>query len=200
MKTVKRFTSTLFLCLVSSMFLSTICYAADAGQNPGWLAIANPADRALHTAVLDELNDRMVVFGGLGYGGLMNDVWTMSHDFWSGQFRWSRSYAKGPAPDPRRAHGAAYDPSRGAMYVFGGNGGDYNYLNDVWRLDLTPHGEEWEELGMFGTPPQQRYHSSVISAPYVCAAAMARCYGRYTTVPARTITGTPSISTARAAS
>lgn len=95
--------------------------SSGSGNSPDWIAVANPPASALHTAVLDELNDRMVVFGGHGYSGLMNDVWTMSHDYWSGQVRWSRAGAEGPVPDPRRAHGAAYDPSRGAMYIFGGD-------------------------------------------------------------------------------
>lgn len=151
-------------CLAGMMLFTLTDYLTGTERDnaPNWLPIANPPARAMHSLILDEINDRMVLFGGYGYHGYMNDVWSLSHDFGSGQPKWSIVGLDGPEPVPRRGHVSTYDPSRGVMYVFGGDVGNDVDENDVWSLNLTPHDESWQELTTYGTPPSPRRRSTII--------------------------------------
>ena len=127
-----------------------------------WISVTGPSARALHTMVTDRSNDRVVMFGGMGDNGRMNDVWALSQCLDSGPPLWQPVSPSGPRPVARRAHCAAYDESRDAMYVFGGDRADLDFLNDIWRLDLTPGSESWLELEPLGSPPSARIHGAMI--------------------------------------
>jgi hypothetical protein len=77
--------------------------------------------------------DRMVVFGGHGWGGTgfyyLNDVWALSL---AGSPVWGKLTPNGTPPNARNGHSAIYDPVRDRMAVFGG-GGAAGY-NDLWTL------------------------------------------------------------------
>lgn len=89
-----------------------------------------PPARTEHAAILDPVRRRMIVFGGWGAGGALNDTWALPLD---GTPRWTRLAAAGSAPPPRAGPAAVYDPVGDRMIVFGGGPtGD-----DTWQLSLS---------------------------------------------------------------
>ncbi len=99
------------------------------------LAGPGPSGRTRHTAVYDEAEGRVLIFGGLGSGGPLNDTWAL--DMAAGE--WRQLTTNGTSPPARLTHAAAYDPA-GRMIVFGGNQGSVVNIvpsNDVWVLDLS---------------------------------------------------------------
>ncbi len=162
MKTRKPFTVIIILQFTLLTILGSIAHADDLDISSNWVPVASPPDRALHSAIFDGNNDQMFIFGGNGYGGLMNDVWALDFDPAVWQVQWRKIHASGPAPIERNAHAATYDPSRGVMYVFGGKDSNDQYRNDLWALDLTLGGEVWEEMRTIGTPPDPRTDPKLI--------------------------------------
>ena len=113
--------------------------------------------RRYHSAVYDAANERMVVFGGSGRGGLRNDVWALDLST-PGAETWSQLSVTGSVPAARWQHTAIYDSVNGLMVVFGGSDGSA-LRNDIWALNLaTLH---WAELSPAGDPPPpRRKHSA----------------------------------------
>ena len=114
-----------------------------------------PAARENHSAVLDVLRERMIVFGGSG----LNDVWALSL---TGGETWTQIAPAGGPPSGRSGHTAIYDEARDRMIVFGGNDGADR--NDVWELTLsgTP---TWTLLAPTGSSPAARTEHSAIYDP-----------------------------------
>jgi hypothetical protein len=99
--------------------------------------------------IYDPVADRVIVFGGLGGPGYMNDVWQLSL---SGTPTWTHLAISGTPPIGRYGHSAIYDPLRLRMVVFGGYDGASNKLfNDVWALDLMSL--TWSPMTVSGTLP-----------------------------------------------
>ena len=77
-----------------------------------------PSPRCCHSAVLDRVNNRMVIFGGLNnmlpQVQLCNDAWAFSF----AARQWERLDPCGAIPCGRMAHGALVH--EGVMYVYGG--------------------------------------------------------------------------------
>lgn len=123
-----------------------------------WTQGAEPTPRMGHTAIRDELHDRMIVFGGLGTGGVLGDVWELPL---SGPPFWSLLVPAGAGPAARYEHAATYDPIRQRMIVSGGrNAGAY--FDDVWELSLGAS-PGWTQLYP-GTPScvtNRAYHTLV---------------------------------------
>jgi hypothetical protein len=123
-----------------------------------------PTGRIGHSAILDPIRDRMIVFSG-GYEGFdggtyNNEVWALSL---SGLPAWSRLTPSGTPPGGRVGHSAFYDPIRDRMMVFGGGqmlGTFIGYMfNDVWELPLSGS-PTWNELHPTGVlPPQRALHA-----------------------------------------
>jgi hypothetical protein len=146
--------------------------ANGTGGPPQWLQIfpggAVPPGRVTHSAVYDQANNRMTIFGG-GVGGcgvycvLFNDVWVLSNaNGIGGTPTWTQLFPLTPngAPAPRSAHQAVYDPNTNRMTVFGGsNNGVMTIPNDTWVLTNanglggTP---QWIPLSPAGGPPARR--------------------------------------------
>jgi len=122
---------------------------------------SGPGARRWHTAVYDQANDQMVVFGGSGRGGLKNDVWTLSLTL--GSEAWSPLAVTGSVPVPRGQHTAIYsDTVQGLMVVFGGamTGA---LLNDTWALNLTTGA--WTQVAQIGAcPSARRGHTAIYNS------------------------------------
>lgn len=80
-----------------------------------------------HSAVYDEVNDRLLVFGGLEWsnpaqdGVFLGDLWELSHaNGLGGMPVWTQLSQSGAVPGPRFTHGAAFDSANQRMIVFGG--------------------------------------------------------------------------------
>ena len=128
--------------------------AADASDGT-WTKLTIPA-RSSHSAIYDPLRDRLVVFGGYGEPGPLDDVWTLTL---AGTPAWTKMAPAGVSPGPRPGHSAIYDPVRDRMVVFGGAG-----THDLWALALagTP---AWTALTPTGTPPSGREFQSAVYDP-----------------------------------
>jgi hypothetical protein len=116
---------------------------------------APPSSRFGHTAMLDPVRSRMVMFAGLDGGGYVNDVWSMSL---SGNVAWSAIAASGTAPSPRYSHSSIYDPLRDRMIVYGGAGSG-GYPGDVWALSFAP--PAWSSIAAAGPPVPRIGHSAI---------------------------------------
>jgi len=110
-----------------------------------------PTARGQHTAIYDEENNLMVVFGGAAAGGLLNDTWALN----LGTLQWTQMAPQGTPPPARRGHTAVMNSAQDKMVVFGGLGSG-GFLNDLWKLELTPGAVEWVQLDPNGGPPGTR--------------------------------------------
>ena len=98
-----------------------------------------------HSAVYDEVNNRMLVFGGVEWsnpaqdGVLLGDLWELSHaNGLGGTPVWTQLSQSGAVPGPRFTHGAAFDSASQRMIAFGGRAGTGALQsNRVWVLILT---------------------------------------------------------------
>jgi len=121
---------------------------------PTWtrlLAFSPAGTRRNHTAVLDPVGNRMIVFGGSGAAGRRNDTWALSL---SGTPKWSVLSPAGQLPEPREGTAGAYDPMRQRMLMFGGSGSN-GWLGDSWALSLR-YDPAWIRLAPVGTSPEVR--------------------------------------------
>jgi hypothetical protein len=128
---------------------------------PAWTPIAAgggpPAARSGHSAILDPVRRRMIVFGGSADGILKADVWALSL---SGAPAWSVLTPGGTPPFPRADHVAIYDPVGDRMIVHGGLS-TLGPMDDAWALNLsgTP---TWTSLG--SSPIAREQHVAVLDA------------------------------------
>lgn len=103
------------------------------------------------TAIVDQVNDRLIVFGGEDGSGGKNDVWSLNCQ----TLIWQHLNPSGNLPPARYLHRAVYDPNQNKMYIFGGLNNS-TYYNDVWALDLTSGNENWQQLFPSGDSPGER--------------------------------------------
>lgn len=98
-----------------------------------------PPGRTRHEMVWDSVENRVLLFGGLGPEGSFADVWALDME----TLQWSE-IATNQGPAPRLNFAASFDPA-GRLIVIGGNAGssvvNINPVIDVWVLDLATN--EW---------------------------------------------------------
>ena len=123
-----------------------------------WTELAPPA-RMNHAAVYDPIRDRVLVFGGVGGGGLRGEVWALDL---GGEPSWQLLVPAGQGAPARALANAIYDPVRDGMIVFGGVDGALH--NDVWELSLSG-APAWHSILPAGTPPSPRSRTSMIYDP-----------------------------------
>ena len=116
-----------------------------------------PNVRWQHTSIY--YDNKMVVFGGrFSYFGdnYLNDVWEF--DLTTNTWR-NITPTDETAPNVRYQHTSIYYDNK--MVVFGGDTGNYNYVNDVWEFDLKTN--TWRNITPTdGTAPNVRsQHTSI---------------------------------------
>lgn len=109
-----------------------------------------PAARRNASAILDPVNNRMVVFGGFATG-FRNDIWAFDLDTNTWE---DLTPASGPAPAIRLFPASVYDPDNHQMIMWSGQGPGVFY-NDVWAFDLNTN--TWSQYAPAGGPPNIRY-------------------------------------------
>ena len=125
------------------------------------VGIGKPPTRQSHSAIVDSISERLIIFGGWDFGAERNDIWTF--DLVTSQ--WSRPYLLGTPPSPRAAHSACYDPVDRSMLIFGGIRANFTptILGDLIRLNLVT--DRWETLGINDPKPEPRFNHTAIYDP-----------------------------------
>lgn len=127
-----------------------------------------PTTREVHTAIYDNTNHRMIIFGGQdNNGNFFNDVWVLTDATEVGTPpSWIQLAATGSSPTTRGGHTAVYDNTNNRMIIFGGSS---NYgvtlLNDTWVLsNANGLGGDptWTKLTTTGTLPTGRANHTAI--------------------------------------
>lgn len=101
--------------------------------------IAPPA-RYWQSAALNSTDGKLLVFGGNGGSGFLEDTWI--YDVSS--TNWEKLYTgQLPAPSPRVNGAVAYDPLNEVFVLFGGLGYDMTDFQDTWIFRQSVSGGEW---------------------------------------------------------
>jgi hypothetical protein len=119
-----------------------------------------------HSAIYDDANNRMTIFGGLNGNNWLNDVWVLSTaNGLGGTPAWTQLSPTGSTLAPRSSNSAIYDPANNRMTIFGGYQGGLNYFKDLWVLSHanglggTP---AWTQITTTGSSPTTRYYHTAI--------------------------------------
>ena len=133
-----------------------------------------PPPRDFHSAVYDQTNNRMIVFGGCAdvyCFAPLNDTWVLSNANGSGGTpAWTQLTPSGTLRIPREFQNAVYDATNNRMIVYSGDNGGPNFssFSDVWVLTNanglggTP---AWTELLPTGGPPDAIDGSTAVYDP-----------------------------------
>ncbi len=141
--------------------LSTGGYYTSANAWFDLSAAAPPTQRRLHTAVWDDLNGRMIVFGGLGFDPNSGTTTSLSTGGIYGPLpaneAWIDIIQNGTTPAPRYEHSAIWAGTH--MIVWGGQSNVLGLLGDGGRFDVNGQ-NEWSAMN--GNPPSaRRRHTAV---------------------------------------
>ncbi len=147
------------------------------GGTPTWTQLfptgSTPATRCYHSAVYDNTNNQMIIFGGDNNGTYLNDVWVLSNaNGLEGTPVWTQITTTGSTPIARLEHTAVYGAANNRMTIFGGSTTSQNGFpvptNDVWVLS-TANGlggtSAWTQITTTGSTPTARLeHTAVYDA------------------------------------
>lgn len=111
-----------------------------------------PSPRLGAKAVVDSVNNRMIMFGGTTSSSGFDETWALDLN----TYTWSLLDPAGTKPPARQAHCAIYDPSGHRMIIYAGSNWGAPVMNDVWSLDLTYGSETWQQLFPSGQQPGAR--------------------------------------------
>ncbi len=118
-----------------------------------------PSARSAHSMVYDPVSHQMIMFGGFGDIGSLNDTWAYD----PAADTWTLLKPSGTLPSRRGAHSMVYDPVSHQMIMFGGSGDTGTSLDDTWAYD--PATNIWTELEPAGTLPSARSAHSLTHDP-----------------------------------
>lgn len=130
-----------------------------------------PPARIFHTAVYDQTNNRMIIFGGcadLECDIPLNDTWVLTNaNGLGGTPVWTELSPSGTLPGAREFHNAVYDSANNRMIVYSGESHGTS-LTDVWVLSYanglggTP---AWTQLAPTGNTPDAVDGSTAVYDP-----------------------------------
>ncbi len=122
-----------------------------------------------HTAVFDEMNNRLVVYGGNTVAPVMCvPAYELTSDMWAFDLtceQWSRLTPNGTGPGVRTRHHFVVDGARQRAIAFGGRdrtGAPYTNYADVFAFDFAT--DTWSEIVTTGTGPSPRSNGAVAIA------------------------------------
>ncbi len=168
-------------CCTSLNDMWVLTNANGLGGTPEWkqLTVTGsgnpelPAGREGQSAVYDQANNRMIIFGGgqfagAGFNPIYQDVWVLSNANGVGTPTWTQLFPLTPngAPAPRAAHRAVNDANTNRMIIFGGGNNGSNDQNDTWVL-TNANGlggpSQWIPLSPTGGLPAPREIIAAVS-------------------------------------
>lgn len=153
-----------FIQLVLILALGAITVTAQSPSNWQWRNLTpasgeKPEARRNGVAVYDPVGNRIVVFGGTGNSGFLNDTWAFS----LATSVWAKLPTTGTAPSPRHAFDGVYDPVGQQLVIYSGQGN--GLLNDTWTLNLNTL--QWRDVSpaQDSARPKRRYGSAGVFDP-----------------------------------
>lgn len=122
----------------------------------GGVAPAGLHARDRHAMAFDSRRSVVVMFGGLGTSGALDDTWEWTPSLVQNQpGTWTQRLPQS-SPPPRFGHCMAFDRQRSRMVLFGGNGP----TNDTWELDIDQN--RWVQIPTPpGNTPEARWRSAL---------------------------------------
>ena len=92
---------------------------------------SRPPKRRHAVGVYDSRHNWLIMHGGFGEQGYLNDVWAfdLTNDLWINIT---------PGPQPRLDSQAIYDPVTGRLVVYGGDARLPTKFHDLWELEVAP--------------------------------------------------------------
>ncbi|MCX5977083.1 MAG: hypothetical protein NTV33_09730 [Coprothermobacterota bacterium] len=105
-----------------------------------------PPLRYNHAMAYDSQSGKVILFGGYGVSGLLNDTWAYNY----ASNTWTNRNPSNPPP-LRASHAMTYDGQIGQVILFGGDDGKYIGLNDTWAYDYATNG--WTNCNPSNLPP-----------------------------------------------
>jgi N-acetylneuraminic acid mutarotase len=155
---------------------STILFGGSAGDtkfgdtwafdltSKTWTKMANagssPPARDYCQMVYDPVGNKILLFGGAGDSGDLNDLWAFDVTTDS----WTKLKPSGTPPPAREGHAMVYEPNKKQVLVFGGlSSDDGALLNDLWSYD--PAAKSWAKIDPSGLPPSERGSATMAYVP-----------------------------------
>ena len=152
---------TLFGGRKANGLLANDTWVWDAAQR-NWIDVTpaglKPSPRTAHAmvSVTSPAGSSLFLFGGYQTGIYTNDSWE-----WNGVTKtWRNVTPAGPSPSHRVNHAMAFDPDRGKVLLFGGQGTNNLRLNDMWEWDVTAR--TWTNITFSGPRPTPRKYSGMV--------------------------------------
>ena len=108
-----------------------------------------PPVRWATSAIYDPARDQVLLFGGAGLDGMLNDTWAYDRE----DSAWRALDPPGSMPGPRGFLNVVLDPESGKVILFGGGTEEADF-NDTWAYD--PAANRWTELAPAGSIPAER--------------------------------------------
>ncbi len=130
--------------LVAALAASGQLAAQAPTLTPGWTQASTPSvppTRYIHAMSYDSAHSQVVLFGGYGMTGYLNDTWT-----WDGS-TWTQA-APANSPGNRAAHAMAFDAAHNQVVLFGGLQTVSTRLGDTWLWD----GSNWTQAAPATSP------------------------------------------------
>ena len=115
--------------------------------------LSPPPDRSGHGLAYDATAGRVILFGGWGSGGYLNDTW--AYDCATNS--WTNRNPTNPPP-ARAYHALTYETTAGRVILFGGSSSG-GYLNDTWGYNYTTNA--WIPYNPTNPPPARSGHAMV---------------------------------------
>jgi len=144
-------------------------------QTPTWKELspaASPSPRIYPAMAYDAVSKKLVLFGGFGATGNLNDTWTFDGATWT-------QVDTPVAPPVRNGASMAFDLSTNKLVMFGGF--DVNqYLQDTWVWDGAS--STWTEAQM-PSPPPPATGAMLFTDPLTGKAIMFGGYNSFNMIP-----------------
>jgi hypothetical protein len=145
--------------LLSSSQLVNRSFASSEAAAPGTAPVlvvcyapSSPPARVLNALAYDVARDNLLLFGGVGAGGDLGDLWERNGFVW-------RQAMKAVIPSARRNVRAVYDSARDRIVLFGGVSGS-TPLGDTWEWD----GKYWSPSSPAASPSARLTHALAYDA------------------------------------